>query len=54
VDVRRARRRSRAPTALTAIALLQALFPGGIPANEDTIRSLNAWLDEAERIARSR
>jgi predicted RNA-binding Zn-ribbon protein involved in translation (DUF1610 family) len=35
-------------------ALLQALFPGGIPANEDTIRSLNAWLDEAERIASSR
>jgi predicted RNA-binding Zn-ribbon protein involved in translation (DUF1610 family) len=35
-------------------ALLQALFPGGIPANEETIRSLNAWLDEAERITSSR
>jgi predicted RNA-binding Zn-ribbon protein involved in translation (DUF1610 family) len=35
-------------------ALLQALFPGGIPASEETIRSLNAWLDEAERIASSR
>lgn len=35
-------------------ALLQALFPGGIPSSEATIRSLNAWLDEAERIASSR
>jgi hypothetical protein len=35
-------------------ALLGTLFPGGIPASEGTIRSLNAWLDEAERIASSR
>ena len=35
-------------------ALLGALFPGGIPASEETIRSLNAWLDEAERIASTR
>jgi hypothetical protein len=33
---------------------LGTLFPGGIPASEGTIRSLNAWLDEAERIASSR
>ena len=31
--------------------LLRALFPGGIPANEETIRSVNSWLDEAERLA---
>jgi predicted RNA-binding Zn-ribbon protein involved in translation (DUF1610 family) len=56
------RRRGRPPGSTTQPrsdsvnrdALLQALFPGGIPANEGTIRSLNAWLDEAERIARSR
>jgi predicted RNA-binding Zn-ribbon protein involved in translation (DUF1610 family) len=35
-------------------ALMQALFPGGIPASGETIRSLNAWLDEAERIASAR
>jgi hypothetical protein len=41
-------------SAVNRDALLQALFPGGIPASEGTIRSLNAWLDEAERIARPR
>jgi Zinc finger, C2H2 type len=35
-------------------ALLQTLFPNGIPAKESVIRSLNAWLDEAERLARLR
>lgn len=35
-------------------ALLQALFPNGIPAREDVIRSVNSWLDEAERLARLR
>jgi hypothetical protein len=33
-------------------ALLQALFPGGIPARENVIRQLNTWLDEGERLAR--
>jgi len=33
--------------------LLQALFPNGIPAREDVIRELNAWLEQAERLARS-
>jgi hypothetical protein len=33
-------------------ALLQALFPAGIPAREGTIRRLNAWLNEAEQIAK--
>jgi hypothetical protein len=35
-------------------ALLQTLFPSGIPANEGMIRSLAAWLDEAERLATTR
>lgn len=33
-------------------ALLGALFPNGIPARESVIRELNAWLDQAERLAR--
>jgi hypothetical protein len=32
--------------------LLRSLFPTGIPASEDAIRSVNRWLDEAERLAR--
>ncbi len=34
--------------------LLQSLFPTGIPARQDAIRQVNAWLDEAERLARMR
>jgi hypothetical protein len=34
--------------------LLQFLLPAGIPAREDAIRQVNAWLDEAERLARMR
>jgi uncharacterized C2H2 Zn-finger protein len=34
-------------------ALLRALFPDGVPPREDVIRSANAWLDEAERLARA-
>jgi hypothetical protein len=34
--------------------LLRSLFPTGIPAREDAIRQVNAWLDEAERLARMR
>lgn len=33
-------------------ALLSALFPKGIPPREDVVRSVNSWLDEAERLAR--
>jgi hypothetical protein len=33
-------------------ALLRTLFPAGIPAREDVIRSINSWLDEADRLAR--
>jgi hypothetical protein len=32
-------------------ALLAVLFPDGIPPREETIRSVNRWLDEAERLA---
>jgi hypothetical protein len=38
--------------AINRDALLGALFPKGIPARESVIRDLNAWLDEAERLAR--
>ena len=44
------RRRSR--TGADRDALLKALFPNGIPPREDVIRAVNAWLDEAERLAR--
>jgi|GraSoiStandDraft_24_1057298.scaffolds.fasta_scaffold42230_2 hypothetical protein len=33
-------------------ALLQALFPAGIPAKESVLQSVNRWLEEAERLAR--
>jgi hypothetical protein len=33
-------------------ALLKALFPNGIPANKGMIRSVNSWLEEADRLAR--
>ena len=35
-------------------SLLQSLFPTGIPARENVIREVNAWLDEAERLGRMR
>lgn len=35
-------------------ALLQVLFPSGIPAREDIVRAVNVWLDEAERLTSSR
>jgi uncharacterized C2H2 Zn-finger protein len=31
-------------------ALLQLVFPGGVPAREAVIRDANAWLDEAGRL----
>ena len=34
--------------------LLRVLFPVGIPANEEALRGVNSWLDEAERLARLR
>jgi C2H2-type zinc finger len=35
-------------------ALLNAVFPSGIPARENVIRDVGAWLDEAERLSRAR
>ena len=35
-------------------ALLQTIFPAGIPPREDVIAAANAWLDEAERLTRLR
>src|SRR4051794_37091795 len=35
-------------------ALLQSIFPNGVPAREEVIRRANAWLDEAEQLARSK
>ena len=35
-------------------ALLRTLFPAGIPPRQDVITQINAWLDEAERLGRSR
>jgi uncharacterized C2H2 Zn-finger protein len=35
-------------------ALLQLIFPTGVPAREEVIRRLNAWLDEAEQLAITR
>ena len=33
-------------------ALLQALFPNGLPARESVIRAANEWLDQAESLAK--
>ena len=35
-------------------ALLAAIFPAGVPPRQDVISAANAWLDEAERLARLR
>lgn len=35
-------------------ALLQTLFPEGIPAKESVLESVNRWLEEAERLVRLR
>jgi hypothetical protein len=35
-------------------ALLTMLFPEGMPAREEVIRSASDWLDEAERLSRIR
>jgi hypothetical protein len=55
-----ARRRTTTPTATNGNvrsvdrdALLRTLFPNGIPPRQDVITQVNAWLDEAERLARA-
>jgi hypothetical protein len=40
-------------TPVASAVLLAALFPEGIPPEEDLIRSVNRWLDGAERIAKA-
>ena len=35
-------------------ALLRALFPNGIPPQQDTIAAVNDWLAQADRLARQR
>ena len=50
------RRRGRPPgsgsrDAINRNALLTALFPKGIPPKEEVVRAVNAWLDDAERLA---
>ena len=34
--------------------LFSFLYPNGIPAREEVIRSVNSWLDEAKRLAQMR
>src|SRR6185436_7142426 len=41
-------RRARTSLHVDRDALLQTIFPGGIPAKEKVMRAANAWLDEAE------
>jgi hypothetical protein len=50
--VRRPGGSTRREGAVDRDALLQALFPNGVPPRESVIRDLNAWLDEAERLSR--
>jgi len=35
-------------------ALLESLFPNGVPPREDVIRAVGLWLDEADRLAAMR
>ena len=50
---RRGRRSSSAgASSVNRDGLLEALFPGGIPARENILREVSTWLDEAERIAK--
>ncbi len=45
------RRRLRRNGRVDRDALLRTLFPDGVPPREEAIRSVNRWLDEAERLA---
>lgn len=49
---RQRRSRTAASDGVNRNGLLRALFPNGIPANDDAIRSVSSWLDEAERLAK--
>ncbi len=50
-QTRRARRPRSTDGHVDRDALLQTLFPNGLPAREEVIRSVNSWLDEAARLA---
>jgi Zinc finger, C2H2 type len=39
-------------TVVNRDALLQALFPSGLPASESVIRAAKEWLDQAEQLAK--
>lgn len=44
----------RGQPAVDRDALLQSVFPQGIPAREEALRAAHSWLDEAERLASMR
>jgi uncharacterized C2H2 Zn-finger protein len=50
----RANRSGRNSGAIDRNTLLKTVFPEGIPAREDVIRAVEAWLAEAERMAKIR
>ena len=47
----RARSTSASAQSLDRDALLQRVFPNGMPARESVLKRANAWLDEAEKLA---
>jgi uncharacterized C2H2 Zn-finger protein len=48
----RARSSDGAGTSVDRDALLQTLFPNGLPARESVIRAANDWLDQAEQLTK--
>jgi predicted RNA-binding Zn-ribbon protein involved in translation (DUF1610 family) len=48
----RNRARDGAGTTVDRDALLQAIFPNGVPPRESVIRAVNNWLDQAEQLAK--
>ncbi len=42
------------PRVVNRDALLRSLFPNGIPATEQALQQVNAWLEQAERLTRLR
>ena len=54
VNVNNARPTPSSPAGFDRDQLLGVLFPNGIPARSETLRAVNAWLDEGERLAKAR
>jgi hypothetical protein len=48
------RRTTAAEQRVNRDALLRSLFPNGIPATEQALQQVNAWLEQAERLTRLR